>query len=81
MILWEINNPWHTTYFTSNLDIIKANAALFVGSIMGHIPEEIRKDVGINAGHIAKAVVGLLGEKSPTVRQKAAEALSMLWSY
>jgi len=68
-------------YFTSNWDIIKANAVYFIGAIMGHIPENIRKDVGINSGHTAKALIGLLSEKSPIVRQKAAEAMGMLWSY
>jgi len=37
--------------------------------------------VDINSGHTAKALVGLLSEKSPIVRQKAAEAMGMLWSY
>jgi len=68
-------------YFTSQWDTIKANSVYFIGSIMGHIPEEIRKDVGINSGHSAKALIGLLVEKSPIVRQKAAEAMGMLWSY
>jgi len=68
-------------YFTSPWDIIKANAVYFIGSIMGHIPEEIRKEVGINSGHSAKALIGLLAETSPIVRQKAAEAMGMLWSY
>jgi len=38
---------------------------------MTHIPEEIRKEVGINSGHTVKALIGLLSEKSPIVRQKA----------
>eukprot|EP01125_Pyxidicula_operculata_P007550 TRINITY_DN2562_c0_g2_i2.p1 TRINITY_DN2562_c0_g2~~TRINITY_DN2562_c0_g2_i2.p1 ORF type:complete len:1126 (-),score=250.20 TRINITY_DN2562_c0_g2_i2:7-3384(-) len=68
-------------YFTSDWDIIKANAAYFIGSLMGHIPLEIRKDVGINSGHTAKALIALLSEKSPIVRQKTAEAISMMHSY
>eukprot|EP01123_Difflugia_compressa_P007444 TRINITY_DN2025_c0_g2_i1.p1 TRINITY_DN2025_c0_g2~~TRINITY_DN2025_c0_g2_i1.p1 ORF type:complete len:585 (+),score=89.40 TRINITY_DN2025_c0_g2_i1:3681-5435(+) len=68
-------------YFGSDWDIIKANAVYFIGAIMGHIPEEIRKDVGINSGHTAKALIALIVEKSPLVRQKVAEAMALLWSY
>jgi len=68
-------------YFESTWDVIKANAAYFVGALLCHIPEDQRKDIGINAGHTTKALVGLLAEKSPIVRQKAAEAMGMLWSY
>jgi len=70
-------------YFASPWDVIKGNAAYFIGSIMGHIAddEEVRKNIGINSGHTAKALVALLSEASPLVRQKAAESLSMLYSY
>jgi len=68
-------------YFESKWDTIKANAAYFIGSVMGHIPVERRKEIGINAGHTSKALIALLSEKSPIVRQKTAEALSMMHSY
>jgi len=68
-------------YFESSWDTIKGNAAYFVGCILGHTPEEIRKDVGINAGHTSKALISLLSSKSAIVRQRAAEAMSMLYSY
>jgi len=70
-------------YFNSEWDVIKGNAAYFIGSLMGHIPEDedVRKNIGINSGHTAKALVALLTEKSPVVRQKASESLSMLHSY
>jgi len=68
-------------YFDSPWDTIKGNAAYFVGCILGHSPEESRKEIGINAGHTAKALVNLLSSKSPIVRQRAAEAMSMLYTY
>jgi len=68
-------------YFSSDWDVIKANAVYLIGAIMVHLPEDIRKEVGINSGHTAKAIIGLLIEKSPLVRQKASEACGMLWSY
>jgi len=80
----QLNNYVQTLinpYFESQWDTIKANAAYFVGCILGHLPEEIRKDVGINAGHTAKALISLLSAKSPIVRQRAAEAMSMMHTY
>jgi hypothetical protein len=68
-------------YFASKWDIIKANACYFIGAIMGHLPEDMRKDVGINTGGAAKAITELMGDKSTVVRQKAAEAIGMLWNY
>jgi len=68
-------------YFQSHWDVIKANAASFVGTILGHMPEEVRKSSGINPGLISKALVELLSSPSAIVRAKVAESLSLLHSY
>jgi len=80
----QLNNYVQTLvmpYFESSWDVIKANAAYFIGCILGHLPEEMRKDVGINVGHTTKALISLLASKSPLVRQRVAEAMSMLHTY
>ncbi len=43
-------------YFKSHWDVIKANAAAFVGTILGHLPEDLRKSSGINPGLVAKGL-------------------------
>jgi len=68
-------------YFESPWDLIKGNAALLIGCIMGQLPPEIRKDVGVNPAHIAKSLIQLMACESALVRQRTAEALSMLHSY
>jgi len=68
-------------YFASPWNTIQGNAAYFVGCVLGHLPEQARKNSGINAGHTAKAMIGLLTSTSPIVREKAAEAIAMMHSY
>ncbi|GAM26848.1 hypothetical protein SAMD00019534_100230 [Acytostelium subglobosum LB1] len=66
-------------YFKSNWTQLRSNAATLTGFILGNMPEE--KKTAVNPSIITKAVVSLLNEKSPLVRKRAADALSLLHTY
>eukprot|EP01126_Amoeba_proteus_P067356 TRINITY_DN9930_c0_g1_i5.p1 TRINITY_DN9930_c0_g1~~TRINITY_DN9930_c0_g1_i5.p1 ORF type:complete len:1273 (-),score=291.41 TRINITY_DN9930_c0_g1_i5:204-4022(-) len=68
-------------YFDSEWDQLKGNAAYLIGCILFHLPQEMRREVGINPAHIAKAIIGLLSSESGLVRLRAADSISMLHSY
>jgi hypothetical protein len=78
----------------SNWTVIRATAALFTGCLLGNLTPEQRKGININPGmasngascsqastDLLAALIILLKEKSPDVRKKAAQALSMLTNY
>lgn len=67
--------------FKSDWDQIKANAASFVGFLLGNLPVDKRNESNLNPALVANALVLLLTDKNPLVRQKAAEAMSLLHDY
>lgn len=68
-------------YFKSNWNSIKANAATFVGFLLGNLTQEKRKSANLNPGLISKALISLLKEKDAEVRQACANAISLLHDY
>ncbi|KYQ89059.1 hypothetical protein DLAC_10285 [Tieghemostelium lacteum] len=68
-------------FYKSNWQTLRANSATITGFILGNISEEKRSQTNINPAIIIKALVGLLAEKNPIVRKKAAESLGYLYSY
>jgi len=66
-------------YFKSNWNSIKANAAVFVGFLLGNLPDK-KKAPGLNPGLVSRALIGLLKEKDSRVRKTAAEAMSLLYN-
>eukprot|EP01119_Soliformovum_irregulare_P013154 TRINITY_DN3473_c0_g1_i1.p1 TRINITY_DN3473_c0_g1~~TRINITY_DN3473_c0_g1_i1.p1 ORF type:complete len:1648 (+),score=609.13 TRINITY_DN3473_c0_g1_i1:20-4963(+) len=68
-------------YFGSNWNSIKANAATFIGFLLGNLPLNRRRATTINPGLISKALVNLLKEKDPRVRIACADAMSLLHDY
>jgi len=68
-------------YFKSSWDIVKANAAIFVGFILGNLPEDKKKTANLNPGLISKAIISLLKEKDPKVRKACADAMSLMHNY
>jgi len=67
------------SFFKSNWDDIRANAALFVGFLLGNLKKESRHSISID--HCCSALVVLLKDPSPSVRSRAAEAISLLHDY
>eukprot|EP01125_Pyxidicula_operculata_P019218 TRINITY_DN694_c5_g1_i1.p1 TRINITY_DN694_c5_g1~~TRINITY_DN694_c5_g1_i1.p1 ORF type:complete len:1709 (+),score=479.86 TRINITY_DN694_c5_g1_i1:28-5154(+) len=68
-------------YFESQWPEMKANAAYFVGCVLGNVPPNKRKEIGLLPTQYIKAIVDLLGDQNMIVRQRAAEACSMLYTY
>jgi hypothetical protein len=68
-------------YFKSSWNVIKSNAAAFVGFILGNLSPEKRKLTTLNPALVSKAIIALLKEKSPQVRKAAADAMSLLFHY
>ncbi|XP_063055853.1 maestro heat-like repeat-containing protein family member 1 isoform X2 [Engraulis encrasicolus] len=69
-------NFYHNTvvqFFKSNWADIRASAAMFIGFLLGNLPEELF--VHMNMGNITRGLVMLLQDPDPTVRAKAAEAM------
>lgn len=69
-------NFYHATviqYFKSNWPEIRASAAMFIGFLLGNLPEE--HFTYLNMGIVTKALVVLLQDPDPLVRAKAAEAM------
>jgi len=68
-------------FFKSQWTTIKENAANFVGLLLGNLPAEKRSKTNLNPSIVSRALIGLLTEKSNGVRKKAAESMSLLYTY
>jgi hypothetical protein len=66
-------------FFKSMWPEIRANAALFVGYLMGNLPKD--KLSLVSKEHVCEALILLLKDNSPLVRSSTAEALSLLYDY
>ncbi|XP_068612025.1 maestro heat-like repeat-containing protein family member 1 [Brachionichthys hirsutus] len=62
-----------TQFFKSNWPEVRAGAAMFIGFLLGNLPEE--QFSHLNMGTITKGLVMLLQDPDPVVRAKAAEAM------
>ncbi|KAM9852658.1 maestro heat-like repeat-containing protein family member 1 [Aulostomus maculatus] len=60
-------------FFKSNWSEVRAGAAMFIGFLLGNLPEEYLSH--LNMGTITKGLVMLLQDPDPVVRVKAAEAM------
>ncbi|XP_019946928.2 maestro heat-like repeat-containing protein family member 1 isoform X1 [Paralichthys olivaceus] len=60
-------------FFKSNWSEVRAGAAMFIGFLLGNLPEEHLSH--LNMGTITKGLVMLLQDPDPVVRVKAAEAM------
>lgn len=60
-------------FFKSNWPEVRAGAAMFIGFLLGNLPEEHLSH--LNMGTITKGLVMLLQDPDPVVRIKAAEAM------
>eukprot|EP00049_Salpingoeca_infusionum_P022643 m.7920 g.7920 ORF g.7920 m.7920 type:complete len:1638 (-) comp5302_c0_seq1:139-5052(-) len=67
------------SFFKSDWAEIRANAAIFSGFLLGNLPKEKRRD--ITKQHVCGELIRLLQDPSADVRSKAAEAMSLLYSY
>lgn len=68
-------------YFKSEWNVIKGNAAMFVGHLFGNSPVDNRKSLNYNPSRVTKELISLMRDKSPLVRQKAADAMALLHTY
>ncbi|XP_039593535.1 maestro heat-like repeat-containing protein family member 1 isoform X2 [Polypterus senegalus] len=69
-------NFYHITviqFFKSNWPEVRASAAMFIGFLLGNLPEEYFSHM--NMSNITKGLVLLLQDPEPLVRAKAAEAM------
>ncbi|KAG9345013.1 hypothetical protein JZ751_009553 [Albula glossodonta] len=69
-------NFYHITvmqFFRSNWAEVRASAAMFIGFLLGNLPEEYFSHM--NMGTLTKGLVQLLQDPEPLVRAKAAEAM------
>ncbi|KAI2655146.1 Maestro heat-like repeat-containing protein family member 1 [Labeo rohita] len=69
-------NFYHITviqFFKSNWAEIRASAAMFIGFLLGNLPDEHFSHM--NMGSVTKGLVMLLQDPDPLVRVKAAEAM------
>lgn len=67
------------SFYNSIWAEIRANAAMFSGFLLGNLMKENR--LHIQKDYICTALIDLLKDPSPHVRGKAAEAMSLLYSY
>jgi len=67
--------------FRSKWDRIKANSAVMVGMLLGNLPPEKRDKATLNPGIITRQLISLLKERTPAVREKAADAMAVLYTY
>ena len=68
-----------TLFFKSYYPDIRANAALFVGFMLYHIPPDLQE--GISSEQVSEALIGLLHDATPEVRISCANAISFLANY
>ncbi|XP_022082273.1 maestro heat-like repeat-containing protein family member 1 [Acanthaster planci] len=66
-------------FFKSSWPDVRGNAAMFVGFLLGNLPEA--SHTLITKEHVCGALILLLKDPDPTVRIKAAEAMSLLPQY
>ncbi|XP_041105095.1 maestro heat-like repeat-containing protein family member 1 isoform X2 [Polyodon spathula] len=69
-------NFYHITviqFFKSNWAEVRASAAMFIGFLLGNLPEDYFSHM--NMGNVTKGLVLLLQDPEPLVRAKAAEAM------
>ncbi|BFZ13379.1 hypothetical protein BsWGS_16418 [Bradybaena similaris] len=66
-------------FFRSSWPEIKSNAAMLIGFLLGNLPKDMQNNV--TKEHICGALILLLKDSSPSVRSKAAEAMSLLYDY
>ncbi|XP_061100289.1 maestro heat-like repeat-containing protein family member 1 isoform X2 [Conger conger] len=69
-------NFYHITviqFFKSNWPEVRASAAMFIGFLLGNLPEEYFSQM--NMGNLTKGLVQLLQDPDALVRAKAAEAM------
>ncbi|KAK1173073.1 maestro heat-like repeat-containing protein family member 1 [Acipenser oxyrinchus oxyrinchus] len=69
-------NFYHITviqFFKSNWAEVRASAAMFIGFLLGNLPEDYFSHM--NMGSVTKGLVLLLQDPEPLVRVKAAEAM------
>ncbi|XP_062395570.1 maestro heat-like repeat-containing protein family member 1 isoform X2 [Sardina pilchardus] len=69
-------NFYHNTvvqFFKSNWADIRASAAMFIGFLLGNLPEDLF--IHMNMANITRGLVMLLQDPDPMVRAKAAEAM------
>ncbi|KAI6647039.1 Maestro heat-like repeat-containing protein family member 1 isoform X2 [Oopsacas minuta] len=68
-----------TLFFKSVWPDVRANAALFVGFMLYHIPRDLQE--GISSEQVSEALIGLLHDSIPEVRVGCAYAISLLANY
>ncbi|XP_041962834.1 maestro heat-like repeat-containing protein family member 1 isoform X1 [Alosa sapidissima] len=69
-------NFYHNTvvqFFKSNWADIRAGAAMFIGFLLGNLPENLF--IHMNMANVTRGLVMLLQDPDPMVRAKAAEAM------
>eukprot|EP00013_Stygamoeba_regulata_P006034 CAMPEP_0177640424 /NCGR_PEP_ID=MMETSP0447-20121125/6535_1 /TAXON_ID=0 /ORGANISM="Stygamoeba regulata, Strain BSH-02190019" /LENGTH=1747 /DNA_ID=CAMNT_0019142493 /DNA_START=242 /DNA_END=5485 /DNA_ORIENTATION=- len=67
-------------FFKSKWHVLRANAATFVGFMLGNLPpSDYRRP--INMGIVSTALINLLKQPKPEVRKAAASAMSLLYDY
>jgi hypothetical protein len=62
-------------YYSSKWDIIKSNAVFFVGALLTHLPENKRKETGINFINVTKAINDLIIVSSFVLIKKNEEGI------
>ncbi|XP_019641769.1 PREDICTED: maestro heat-like repeat-containing protein family member 1 isoform X1 [Branchiostoma belcheri] len=67
------------SFFKSTWETIKGNAAMFIGFLLGNLPQD--KHMAISKEHVCGALMQLLKDPSAHVRIRAAEAMSLLHEY
>ena len=70
-----------TENYRSQWNRIKANAAVMTGAFLGNLPPEKRNKATLNATIITRALISLMRDKNAEVRQRAAEAMAVLYTY
>eukprot|EP00039_Didymoeca_costata_P018820 m.335101 g.335101 ORF g.335101 m.335101 type:complete len:1638 (-) comp17516_c0_seq1:85-4998(-) len=73
---YTMNN---VNFFKSEWPEIKANAAMFTGFLLGNLTKDKRKH--ISKEHVCGELIRLLKDPANMVREKAAEAMSLLTQY
>ncbi|XP_033117617.1 maestro heat-like repeat-containing protein family member 1 isoform X2 [Anneissia japonica] len=69
----------NVSFFRSSWPEIRSNAAIFVGFLLGNLPKA--QHSLITKDHVCGALTLLLKDPVPSVRIKAAEAMSLLFEY
>jgi len=69
----------NVNFFKSEWSEIKANAAMFTGFLLGNLSSSQRKH--ISKEHVCGELVRLLKDPATMVREKSAEAMSLLTKY